>query len=237
MPAFLERFSEAFGYRLQDPFDDICSCVADGRAFSFSRFGDGEFNAIFGVEGENCDGHRYFPDLGERLAAILASEPTYLTALQPLAAMVHGMERVLSCSGCIRWVLADCLQWALIEGRLVNLFDSLAQRDEVVLVAPDHLRRLSDARGWSHVSIPLENCWLEYPAIRSLLHGTLTPSNHVVLFCASMMSNVLIDDLHHWAPGNTYLDIGCAFDPCVGVNSRGYHTRLEPTAISGLRVP
>jgi len=52
------------------------------------------------------------------------------------------------------------------------------------------------------------------------------PKSFVILFCASMMSNVLIDELHNLAKqptiDATLIDIGSVFDMYVGVNSRSY---------------
>lgn len=234
MLTFPGYFAKTFGYELVDPFDDICRSLTDRTAFAFSRFGDGEFNAILGAEGANCDGHEYFPDLGQSLRRILSQDPTYLMGLQPLAVMIHGAKQILPFSAGIRWVLADCLQWALVEGRLGKLFDALAER-EILLVGPDHLQELARSQGWDHVLVPTRNCWLAYDDTVRSLKGALPGDDRVVLFCASMMSNVLIDDLYSWNPANTYLDLGSILDPCAGVHTRIYHGELEPDVFEGVR--
>lgn len=234
MLTFPSYFEKTFGYELVDPFDEICRNLADRTAFSFSRFGDGEFNAILGLEGANCDGHRYFPDMGERLRGILNQGPGYMMGLQPLAVMIHGAKRILPFSGGIRWVLADCLQWALVEGRLGKLFDALAGR-EVLLVGPEHLQELAGSKGWDRIPVPSRDCWLAYEETLESSKGVLPAADAVVLLCASMMSNVLIDDLYNWNPANTYLDLGSILDPYVGVNSRIYHGELEAGVFQGVR--
>jgi hypothetical protein len=228
---FPARFSREFGYELKDPFDDLCRKLEEGTAFSFARFGDGEFNAIFGARGANCDGHRYFPDLGQRLRGVLDTKPSYTVGLQPLAVMLFGAERIIAVSPGISWVFAGTLHTALREGRLAQFLDALIGRT-VLLVGPEHLRKLSESKGWEHVLVSPQNCWTEYNEITRLLRDAVSGSGDVVLFCASMMSNVLIDDLYNENPANTYIDVGSVFDPLVGVNSRHYHSELDPALLT-----
>jgi hypothetical protein len=225
MDDYAERFAEDAGYRLRDPFDHICTMLAAGTPFSFSRFGDGEFNAIFEVGGRNASGHRYFPDLGRRLKAIVESKPDYMMGLLVLAVLIHGAERILSISRDIRWVSAGGFQSAVVEGRLGPLFDALSGR-QVMLVGPRHLLGLAESKGWEHIEVPSKDCWLQYEDITVRLKSLVPGSDSVVLFCASMMSNVLIDDLYHHNSANTYLDIGSAFDPSVGVRSRAGYSEI-----------
>ena len=58
----------------------ICEKLERKENFSLSRFGDGEWAAILGFKGENCDGHYYFPELSKELASILKSNPQYYLA-------------------------------------------------------------------------------------------------------------------------------------------------------------
>jgi hypothetical protein len=232
---FRRRFAHSFGYEIRDPFAEVCAMLADGRPFSHSRFGDGELKAVFGAEGANCDGHRFFPELGQRLATILASKPDYMLGLLPLAVRVHGMERVLSISDGIHWVLANSFPLALLERRFDRFLDALDDRD-VTLVGPEHLRPLSSARGWEHLVVASRDCWTEYDDVSALLRASVPTADGVVLFCASMMSNVLIDDLYAVAPANTCIDVGSAFDPLCGVSSRLYHDALDPAAPGGIAI-
>lgn len=220
------RFERIFGYGLRDPFEDICAMLRDGRAFSFSRFGDGEFNAIFGEDGMNCDGHRYFPDLGRRLGEVLERKPGYFMGLQPMAIDIHGPKRILALSEGIQWVFGDCLHRASTEGRLEGFFDALRGR-EIILVGPERLSGLAHSQGWMHLPVPLQNCWIAYSDSVRRLENSVSDSGTVVLFCASMMSNVLVDDLYAFNPANTYLDAGSLLDPYAGIRSRSYHYQLD----------
>jgi hypothetical protein len=227
---FPERFEQSFGYELVDPFDEICGMLVEGKAFSFSRFGDGEFNAIFGAEGANCDGHRYFPDLGRRLREIVESEPDYAMGLQPIAVMMHGAERIQSISQGVRWVLSDSLHMALIEGRLGSFFRALTGR-EILLIGAPHHQRLVEGSSWQFLEIAYRDCWTQYESLRATLERHAAAEGIVFLFCASMMANVLVDDLYRVNPRNSYIDVGSVFDPYVGVNSRNYHSELDPSSL------
>jgi hypothetical protein len=62
--------------------------------FSFARYGDGEWSAILGKPGGNCDGHEYFPELRERLAAAVRTPRGYYYALQRHAMRTLGFKIV-----------------------------------------------------------------------------------------------------------------------------------------------
>jgi hypothetical protein len=212
---------------LRDIYPDICRSFAAGDPLTFSRFGDGELLAILGREGANCDGHRYFPDMGRRLRGILAGEPRYTLGTLPQCLVRPGLKPAIELAPGVRWVSSLCLHDALLDGRFGEFFEALSGR-RVVLVGPPHLRKLADDRSWTLVEIPLRNCWLRYESTRDALLDAEHGSDTVFLFCASMMSNVLIDDLYRFDPTRTYIDVGSALDPFAGVHSRPYHRLVQP---------
>lgn len=224
----LERF-------LPDPFDDICTMLSDGTAFSFSRFGDGELSAVFGVEGQNSDGHQYFPDLGLRLKGVLDRQPDYLMGLQTLAVMVHGALPIRALAPGTEWVLADSLHNASMEGELGRFFEGLEGREALLVGAPHH-HQLADERSWKFVEVAYGDCWPQYESLRNSLEPHAAADDIVFLFCASMTANVLIDDLYALNPRNTYIDVGSVFDPYVGVTSRTYHKELSSNPLRGIDV-
>ena len=42
--------------------------------FSFTRWGDGEWFCVMGVNGQNCDGHKYFPEMRKLLNNALKND-------------------------------------------------------------------------------------------------------------------------------------------------------------------
>jgi hypothetical protein len=201
-------------------YERILRMLQTKEPFSFARYGDGEFNAIMGKPGMNCDGHSYFADMGARLKAILNSEPKYMVGIQPLTVSQFRYNDYWKHLN-IPWVNADCLHNASIDEKLGRFFDVLKTR-KVLLVGPKHLEFFKAAQ----IVIPNINCWTEYRNIRSTIYEFLTDKKDwVVLFCASMMSEVLIDDFD--GSQNTFIDLGSALDVYAGKISRSYHKLLK----------
>lgn len=197
--------------------------------FSFARYGDGEWKAILGDSGQNCDGHKYFPDLGLQLASIVKSQPEYYMGMQKLAKRLLG-RRIDSFIGDtkIEWINADLFHHASDKGRLKPFF-KIFSASPVVVVGPQHLRGLDKYFAVEHfVQVPQKNCWLEFETTLQQVSQILGDKKyHVVLFCSSMMSNVLIDRLYKKnGPHATLLDMGSVFDPYVGLKSRSYHQKI-----------
>lgn len=204
-------------------FDRICEMVRDFVPFKFARYGDGEWLCMFGKEGANCDKHVYFKDLGEQLKKSLIEEPDYMCGIQPLSLTHKIRDKILDFALDLRidWYDADAIHSASIDGKLGKLLHALESR-YIILIGPAHLATLFDC---VHIVIPSENCWLEYDNVKQNLSFHLKGvKNAVVLLCASMMSEVLISDFKE--SDHTFIDIGSAFDPLVGVKSRSYHFKL-----------
>ena len=196
------------------------------KNFKFSRFGDGEWNCIFNKLGQNCDGHKYFPDLGEALRRVVLAEPKYTVGIQPLSmSPTYARSEQIKefCSGLnINWVNSDVLHSASIDGELQKFTDALLGR-YVIMVGPSHLSKLFDC---VHITTLYKDCWLQYKSIREQVEFHVDGAyNAVVLFAASMMSEVLIDDFADFP--HTFIDVGSVFDPFCGVKSRSYHHKLK----------
>jgi hypothetical protein len=196
-----------------------------GKNFKFSRFGDGEWNCIFSKSGQNCDGHKYFKDLGESLAKVILSEPQYTVGLQPLSMSYDRTDMIKNfCRGLkINWVNADLLHSASIDNELDKFITAIQSR-YVIVVGPPHLAAFFNYG--VHIVIPTVDCWLSYQEIKKQISFHIEESqNAVVLFAASMMSEVLIHDFKDH--DHTFIDVGSVFDPFCGVKSRRYHHKLK----------
>ena len=105
------------------------------------------------------------------------------------------------------------------DGDLIELMTALERRN-VVLVGPEYLRGV---KGWKQVVVPEKNAWLEYERVKGELDAMMDwEGEPVVLFCAGMMSNVLIHDFHNEVYA-TMIDCGSVFDPYAGRCTRRYH--------------
>ena len=163
-----------------------------------------------GKSGANCDGHKYYPDLGVKLLRAW-NEPKGVVALQRLARDQFKIEG--------DYPDADILHRASIKGELGLLMDVIAKRN-VVLVGPAHLRKLTFYNGF--IEVPLKNAWKQY---ENILLSIALSSSDVILYCCGMMAEVFIHAFH--VDDITQIDCGSVFDPYVGVNSRQYHKKLK----------
>jgi hypothetical protein len=207
-------------------FDTICQKLRDKENFKFARYGDGEFLCMSGKVGKNCDGHEYFPELGMALNDAFYSDPEYMVGIQPLS--VHGglyQRAIKDQPGPKNIYDADVLHSASIDGRLELLFDVLQIRD-VLLVGAEHMIdfALNDQNRWWPILIPSKNCWRMYEQTIYQIKLDLS-HNSVVLLCASMMSEVIINHLKDC--DCTIIDCGSVFDPYAGKLSRSYHHKLK----------
>ena len=215
---------------MNDLYSDFCNKIKESEPYCFSRWGDGEWNCILGVEGQNCDGHTYFRDLGERLAQILRKRQKYFLGLQSFALQKMGgriAEWLQKNTFKKRWINADVFHDASKDERLETLFKVLRQRN-VILVGPAHLKKIDTFEPVGFVEVPLRNCWLDYHNIISHLiasYAELQQYDPVVLICSGMPGKVMVDEMSD-IQGMTCIDLGSALDPYVGVKSRRYHKEM-----------
>lgn len=220
-------------------YESLIEKIHRKEAFAFSRYGDGEWNAILGKVGANCDGHEYFESLGKALRDALISQPNYYLGLQSLAMRVRGLEitKFITANN-IRpiseWGDADILHKASIKEMLPQFFEALDTTPYVLLVAPGYLKQINKYFKYNAiVEVPTKNCWLHFRKIKhdilAILNEQTKRNNYiVVLFAAGMPSNVLVDDLHNlYKDKVTLIDAGSVFDPFVGRNTRSYHKKLN----------
>lgn len=201
-------------------FKQICYMLTLRVNFKFARYGDGEFNCMFGKKGKNCDGHEYFPEMGMRLK-VAFSRAEYMVGIQPLALSIYP-EMIKSLLNDHDIYNADALHNASIDGLLSKFMDAISGR-YIVLVGPAHLSHFFNC---VHLVIPSVNCWSEYENVkRQIAFHVEGVNNAVVLLAASMMSEVLIDDFRD--EPHTFIDVGSVFDPYAGVKSRRYHHKLK----------
>lgn len=213
-------------------YEDLIENIASGKPFSFSRWGDGEFNAMLGKRGANCDGHHYFPDMGQALVNVLDSQredQTYYLGMQNLAKRLNGeLPAFQEMTEGIDWINADIIHRHSINNNgIPELFEALGGKS-VTLVGGLHLMPLADENRWRFIDIPAKDCWTQYDETAKRIGGVISDNNGVFLYCASMMANVLIDKTANpLLVDLTNIDIGSAFDPYVGKLSRSYHKKMK----------
>lgn len=207
--------------RLEDFIDMLLMDVP----YSFSRFGDGEWNAIFRKPGSNCDDHQYFPSMGAQLEEAVLSPGDYIYGLQNLSIRTMGdqIQELLGPNSSIKWCDSDVFHKGFKNGLMGHMVQALKTK-RVCLVGPMYLhdKRLPFLRTGGMVKIPLKDCFLEMERIR----GEILRNDHaqVFAFSSSMMANVLIHDLFPYIGHEKWLiDFGSVWDPCVDRPTRQVH--------------
>lgn len=220
-------------------FEKICSKLKNKENFTFSRIAsDGELNCIFQKEGQNCDKHPYHKDMGDKLRSIINTPQRYYLGLQSLAynQRKDQIDEIATRMN-HRWCNADILHHASINGDFEKMMTALEGRD-IIFVAPKRLEGLKDVFPevfgyYKHILIPDVNCWSEYEHVKQSIRRSIHKKDMVILYCASMMTKVLIDNIfEQHLETITQIDCGSVFEPYVGVSNRTYHkniiNRLKP---------
>jgi len=190
--------------------------------FSFSRWGDGEWNAVKGKKGHNCDGHEYYEDMSERLRSILLSQPKYLLGIMPKVYKTYNISDYPN-----KWYSSRVLYDAARDNKIQDFFDLLNTKDLIVVgnLKIMSIREFINYRAF--ISIPSKDCWLFYKETLSIIKESIKHGS-VVLYSASMMSNVLIDDIYHYDKSITQIDCGSLWPPYLGYATRSYHKEINP---------
>lgn len=218
--------------------EDVLSKLRAGKPFAFSRWGDGEWRSVLGkVAGSNCDGHDFFPKMGQELGEVLKRRPDYMLGMQNFALKMfperipawlkeHGLTDLV-------WYNADVFHYASIKGKLGNILEALNGR-HVVVVGPDHLKRLkpSHIAYESFVDVPPKNAYLAKDRIVRDIKAAVDGCDGkrvLVSLSAGMPAELILDELYNWliGKGHSIVDFGSLWDPLVGVNSRSYHKALK----------
>lgn len=205
------------------------------KPFSFMRYGDGEWAAILGEEGENCDGHQYFAGMGQDLARTLEQPREIHYGLMRIAEREYG-ERIENWMGSrglpATFEDGHAFLDASWQGELYPLIARL-RRMEILLVGPEHLFGLSPrVIDWSLFrQIPNKNCWLDREGIQSDILRAADAVD-LIAFSAGPATPVLIWNLFPLIGSEvTMIDFGSLWDVYVGVRSRSYARRLDWPAL------
>lgn len=209
------------------PLNHYVAMLHNRHPFTFVRYGDGEWLAMLGAEGRNCDGHPYYPQLGADLRAAVKAQRGYMYAIGPKATHLEGnpVERWLADRGIdILWHSTEVWLEASLQGKLAPLVKEL-RRSDLLYVGPGHLAKLMRrAAAARYYEVPAKDCYSHVDRIVAELDTELElDPPRVVGFSAGMTTNVIIDRLYpKWGSRISMIDFGSVFDVYAGVKSRKY---------------
>lgn len=213
---------------VDNKIDYFIDRLENKRYFSYSRFNDGELIcAIKQVKGSppidqdsNCDKHKYFPKMGEELLKTLNRSNCEDYFIQYLSGWNNDDKFKKHNDLLIRDSLimgtyqqTDFLQLALRYQpesfkRIVNTLNQY----KIMIVGPKYLKDIKFLNVTNFIEVPSVNCYLKKDEVLQEIKEHLT-TDYVVLFSASMATNVLIDELHdQYKDTNFLIDAGSVWD-------------------------
>lgn len=198
--------------------EELSIKILNSIPFAFSRWGDGEWFCASQDRtwDTNCDGNKYYKELGERLTEIASTPQPYYMGHQ------HGINNTAWPQ---KWVNSDILHDLSIERGLEEIFNIL-NKVHVVFIGNESLSSLPFINEF--IEIPYNDVWLKYDQITNQIKSKISPDKHkLFLFAGGMASNVFIHDLWEFNSQNSFMDASSAFDPYVGRITRGYHKGLK----------
>lgn len=231
----------AAGLSFADALVDIERRLLSHEPFALSRFGDGEMKI---VAGEHSDllhkghgEHRYRPGVAreERQRRLLAdafhySDPRYLVAIPCPCCVGLARHRAFRCAS---QQPAERLTWANVFVNAnyarfrASTLAAFATRD-CTLVCHHEATLAALPFAPKRVIRVGANAWLEdYDRTLDALSDVVErerATDECFLFSAGVLSNLLIHPLAQRYPGNSWLDLGSALDPELGLGAtRKYH--------------
>lgn len=211
---------------------ELIEKVKNNEPFSFFRWGDGEFMCMGEVQGRNCDKHEYTPSLAAELRNAYAAKNNkrahfgiqgHALRTQPQYSQYYADLPAMN-----EYADADIFVNASINGEL-ELFTDALKGKNVIFVAPERYKHLKHFE-FKHIDIPDLNCFdVCDSTLYRLRQQVLNNSEKcIILYSASMMSNVLMSRILQMIRGIDYIqiDVGSVFEPYIGNANRKYHKQI-----------
>ena len=201
--------------------------IEDNDNFTFVKYGDGELLCMLGAKGENCDFHPY----SERLSKLLQiSFATLLSKSQIFLAdwkdnLIDARDSYISMYN-LKPKFADYDCFLSIEDnmktdKLLNFYSLIKNSSrKKIFIGPEKLSGVIEMLEMDqHIKVPFVNAFSEYDQIKQQLVQTIE-DDAIYIYCCSMMSCVLINDLVNLNSNITNLDVGSGFDAIFSDKSR-----------------
>jgi len=228
--------------RLEHDFSYYVDRFKNNKPFTFARYGDGEWNAMFGKAGQNCDGHKYFPKMGLELIKSLQGYKydNYIMGIQNLAIRQREkeIEQMLVERNFtdIQWCDSDVMHRGSRSGNLKPLVNAMKDKN-IVIVGPKYLKDLDIFKVHYFVEVPKVDCYMKKDDIKKELinfnkyyiYHNHTPA--IYSFSASMMAEILLYELYPACSRHFMIDFGSLWDVFVGHNTRTYHKNMSKETI------
>lgn len=214
---------------------DFIHFIETNQPFVFAKFGDGEYNAVHGFPGGNCDGTPYTSKLGEEITRAfreLSPNPNvyigrwadssqvtdYFGKSVPHKVNWENYNMLIFRSSAEFFNRAMPYYIALRKAKQQKIYicnQSMVELSRTVLGVTDHV--VIDPVNWFET---------QYASVLSNVKQCVrTPESLMILTSAGMGAKPLLADLYKLYPKAILIDIGSAMDLiCSHRRSRDYHT-------------
>ena len=211
--------------------------IRNRENFSLSRWGDGEWFCTVGVNGQNCDNHRYLPELRDGLVNALKNNKSYYKAIWgpnhgQIKRILHIILPFIHKNNINnQWVNAGIWEDAVLKDGIDRLVESLESRNLVIV--SNHTLRDLNIKYVDYVEVPKVNCYNDKDRIKSeMISITKKYKDVVFAMSSSMATNVIIDELYDEIGDKcSMIDFGSIWDPFVGRHTRSYHRQYIKTKL------
>lgn len=233
-------------------YQEVCAemvkKVRDSIPFCHVRYADGEFQSILGRTGPNADGQEHLPHtLGRELKDALllcASNPRFIVGgnwIKPPNAWDWMCRLGLDKS--IRWCHPQVFVGCVKSGETMELLKVIRNAPgNKYLVANSDVQNVRASLNAHPITVTLPKekreeilhnlphrkqyspgAYDDMPIVRETLDNLLKPGD-IVIWCAGLGCKPSLINTFLKHPLTTHIDMGCFFDPAVGLNSRSWTT-------------
>lgn len=222
------------------PLSQFVSWIKEGRYFSYVRYGDGEWKAVFRDSGRNGRAHMLTPEFHRDMRTCLLKNAysfNVLFGMQRNTYRPEGRQAEIDTFleknnlTNIPWVDGDTLHHASRDGTLLPLIREFRDR-HVVIVGPFFLSELPKAIDLKHTSlveVPERDAYEERGRIlRECMDVQAELGDGLIYsFSAGPAAEAFILHLQEEIPDNFFIDFGSLWDVFVGRRTRRYTKDTE----------
>jgi len=216
---------------LDTKLTEIIDWMQTDMPFSFTRYGNGEWDLILGLGTHTGSRSQVFSDsLREAMRDTVRANTSKIMAIQnpeylhKCKLLYPAMRWLENEKLKIQWHKGDVLHHASRDGLLFPFVDALRQR-KMVFVGPAHLKALP-IKG-RRIVIDDVNCWENIDSIEERVRKA--GQDATVSISAGPAGKVLIHRLKD--EPMQLIDVGSLWDVYCGKPSRGYHRAMRAETI------
>lgn len=218
--------------------DVIYNSINNGIPLTMTRYNDGEWISLFEIDDYMVyssvlkpkiehNGGKKFVD--EKILPIILNKPQYHIGISSQT-LKHQwiMNKIYKYISYMTLFDGGLFSRWLIENKLNTFLDTL-KKHNVILIGPNYLKKFENFFPYFQFvdTGDYTQSWVEYERIKSDVYTSIQKieSMPILLYCASFVGKVILDDVYNDYPNVIQFDMGSALDSYIsGHESRTWHT-------------